>query len=173
MAIFNVSHPEGLRWQTEWYWQKNTKVIVGKIVQKIEKHDLLPFSFFLNQSGRREPMWMESLRSKALADFCKRHLFKFCTFSTSEGGCLCFGAKYTAACQVLEDVKTRIAFVGDQEFFFKSLKLIRTNQKVFRPSLWPLVRWKNPYDENAHTEFPFDPKTEFQIKFKLKITFCY
>lgn len=178
MAIFNVSHPEGLRWQTEWYWQKNTKVIVGKIVQKIEKHDLLPFSFFLNQSGRREPMWMESLRSKALADFCKRHLFKFCTFSTSEGGCLCFGAKNSAACQVLEDVassdfssKQELHLLAIKNFFFKSLKLITTNQKVFRPSLWPLVRWKNPYDENAHTEFSFDPKTEFQIKFKLKITF--
>ena len=37
---------------------KKIKVIVGKIVQKIdlEKHDLLPFSFFLKQSGRREPM---------------------------------------------------------------------------------------------------------------------
>ena len=99
------------RWQTEWYWEKKIKVIVGKIVQKIdlEKHDLLHFPFFLEQSGRREPMWMES-KIKSFGWFCKRHLFKFCIFSTSEGGCLCLGAKYTAACQVLEDVKTRIAF---------------------------------------------------------------
>lgn len=91
---------------------------------------------------------------------------------------MCFGAKNSAACQVLEDVassdfssKQELHLLAIKNFFFKSLKLITTNQKVFRPSLWPLVRWKNPYDENAHTEFSFDPKTEFQIKFKLKITF--
>jgi len=105
--------------------KKNTKVIVGKIVQKIdfEKHNLLPFSFSFNQSGRREPMWMESLRSKALADFCKRHLFKFCTFSTSEGGCLCFGAKNSAACQVLEDVASS-DFSSKQELHLLAIKKI-------------------------------------------------
>ena len=111
MANFNVSHLEGLMLTNRMILGKKNKSHCGKNCPKIdlEKHDLLHFPFFLEQSGRREPMWMES-KIKSFGWFCKRHLFKFCIFSTSEGGCLCFGAKYTAACQVLEDVKTRIAF---------------------------------------------------------------
>ena len=58
MANFNVSYPEGLTLTNRMILEKKIKVIVGKIVQKIdlEKHDLLHFPFFLEQSGRREPM---------------------------------------------------------------------------------------------------------------------
>ena len=137
-----------------------------------EKLDLLTFSFFLFWSERLcEPMWMESLRSKDFADFCKRHLFKFprraLSQPQSEGGrvFVCWAKKFQRlSCRVLEDVlssdfssQLELYLSAIQNFVCHWLTQSNHNKKVLLGRHFGRCLdgrfLHSPKDENAHTEF--------------------